>query len=113
MTVEERRRRRFSEGFRKEQVALIERGDTTIGEVSRLYEVKADSIKRWLARFGKKALPERILVTNGKEYDRIGELQKENQRLLELIGKQQVELVYKSGLIELAKAKLGEGFEKK
>ena len=113
MTVEERRRRRFSEEFRKQQVELIESGRITKEEVSRLYEVKVNSIIRWLKKYGKNPLPGRILVSNGKEYDRIGELQKENERLLQLIKKQQVELVYKSGLIKLAKDKLREDFEKK
>ncbi len=113
MTVEERRRRRFSEEFRKEQVELIESGQMTKSEVSKLYEVKVSSIFRWLKKYGKKPLPEPILVSNGKEYNLIGELKKENERLLKLIGQQQVDLVYKSGLLELAKAKLGEDFEKK
>lgn len=113
MTVEERRRRRFSEEFRKHQVELIESGQVTKDEVSRLYEVKVTSIIRWLKKYGKNPLPERILVSNGKEYDRIRELEKEKENLLKLIGKQQVELIYKSGLIKLAKDKLGEDFEKK
>lgn len=113
MTVEERRRRRFSEEFRKQQVELIESGQVTKDEVSRLYEVKVSSIILWLKKYGKSPLPERILVSNGKEYDRIRELEKEKENLLKLIGKQQVELIYKSGLIKLAKDKLGEDFEKK
>lgn len=113
MTVEERRRRRFSEEFRKEQVKLIESGKLTKEEVSRLYEVKVTSIVRWLRKYGKKALPEQILITNGKEYDRIGQLKKENERLLKIIGSQQVELVYQTALIKLAKERLGEDFEKK
>jgi transposase-like protein len=113
MTTEERRRRRFSEEFRKEQVALIESGAATIVEVSRLYEVKRDSVKRWIERYGKQELPPRILITNGKEFNRLAELEKENKRLLELIGRQQVELLYKNELIRISKEKLGEDFEKK
>lgn len=113
MTVEERRRRRFSEDFRKEQVTLIESGKLTRLEVSKLYEVKASSVDRWLKKFGKNPLPGQIIVSNGKEYNLIGELKKENERLLKLIGQQQVDLVYKSALLELAKAKLGDDFEKK
>lgn len=113
MTVEERRRRRFSEGFRKEQVKLIESGNLTIGEVSRLYEVKRDSIKRWLLKYGKKELPGPILISTAKEVDRVKELEKENRRLKELIGEQQVELVYKNELLRLSRDRLGDDFEKK
>lgn len=113
MTTEERRRRRFSEDFKKEQVMLIESGKTTLGEVSKLYQVKRDSVKRWLISYGKKEVPGKILISNGKEFDRIRELEKENKSLMEVIGKQQVELIYKNELIRLSKEKLGDDFEKK
>ncbi|MDZ7605675.1 MAG: transposase [Cyclobacteriaceae bacterium] len=113
MTVEERRRRRFSEGFRQEQVRLIESGKISSREVCKLYQVKWDSVKKWLIKYGKKELPGKILISNGKEIDRIRELEKENRDLMGVIGKQQVELVYKTELIRLAKEKLGGDFEKK
>lgn len=113
MTVEERRRRRFSEEFRREQVGLIESNRLTIGEVSRLYEVKGSSIKRWLEKYGKKGMPSRILITTGSEIDRIKDLEKEVRRLKEIIGSQQIEIINQSGIIELAERRLGNGFEKK
>lgn len=113
MTVEERRRRRFSEEFRKEKVRLIESGKTSVKDVSKQYQVKPANVRLWLKKYGKKALPEPIIISNGKEFDRIRELEKENKKLLEQIGKQQVELVYKNELIALARERLGEGFEKK
>lgn len=113
MTIEERRRRRFSDDFRKTQVALIEAGKLSVADVSKLYEVKQDNVRRWLIQFGSVALPQKIIVSNGREYDRIRELEKENKRLLEFIGKQQVELVYQKTFMDLAKERLGEDFEKK
>lgn len=113
MTVEERRRRRFSEGFRKEQVKLIESGKMTQSAVCRLYQVKWDSVSRWIKKFGKGNRPAKILITDGKEVDRILELEREKKKLLECIGKQQVTIVYQSELIRLARERLGEDFEKK
>jgi transposase-like protein len=113
MTLDERRRRRFSDEFRKEQVGLIEAGKTTVGEVSKRFEVKTENVKKWLIRFGKKNYPDRIIVATGKEFDRIVVLEKENKKLMELIGRQQVELIYKERLLGLAREKLGEDFEKK
>lgn len=113
MTTEERRRRRFSEEFRKEQVRLIESGKLTIAEASRLYEVKRANVRAWLVKYGKQELPGKILISSIKEVDRIKELEKENRRLKELIGSQQVELVYKEELLKLARERLGDGFEKK
>jgi hypothetical protein len=78
-----------------------------------MYQVKWDSVKKWLLKYGKKELPGRILISNGRELDRIRELEKENQTLMGLIGKQQVRIVYQNELIRLARERLGEDFEKK
>lgn len=113
MTVEERRRRRFSVEFRKEQVALIESGEVTISEVSRMYEVKPASIKRWLVKFGRKPIPEPIIIQSKKDYNRLFELEKENKRLKELIGDQCIKLTFQEKLLEIAKEQLGSDFVKK
>lgn len=113
MTTDERRRRRFTTDFRIQQVQLIESGKITIQEVSKLYEVKVDSVQRWLVKFGSKPLPKPIIISDGSEISRLKELEKENKRLLEIIGTQQVELFYQRALVDVAKSKLGEDFEKK
>ena len=114
MTVEERRRRRFAETFRREQVGKIQSGELTMQEVSRLYEVKVSSIRLWVKRFGlkEKEVPQ-IIITNAKDYDRLGSLEKEIEKLKKIIGNQQIEIINQSAIIKLAEIKLGEGFEKK
>ena len=67
-------------------------------------------IPRWLAAMARK---EQIVVSFGSEFDRLRELEKENKKLLSIIGQQQVELLYQRSLIDIAKDKLGEDFEKK
>lgn len=113
MTSDERRMRRFSEEFRREQVKLIESGQATIAEVSRLYEVKRENVRQWLRKFGKKPVPEIVRIQTAEEANRVRDLEKEVGKLNAIIGKLHVELIYKDELIALAKEKLGEGFEKK
>jgi len=113
MTVDERRRRRFSKTFRKEQVQLIESGKVTILEVARLYEVKPCSVKGWLRKFGTKKLPETIRITSKSEINRVKELEKQVVELKQIIGEQQIELLMNKKLIELASERLGEDFQKK
>jgi transposase len=113
MTTDERRRRRFTTDFRIQQARLIESGEVTVQEVSKLYEVKVENVKKWLEKFGSKPLPKPIIISDGSEISRLKELEKENKRLLEIIGTQQVELFYQKALVEVAKSKLGEDFEKK
>lgn len=113
MTSKERQRRRFSETFRKEQVKRIESGELTISEVGRLYEVKPDSVRRWVEKFGRKGIPTPILITSSSEVNRLRDLEKENARLKQVIGDQQVKLLYFQQLAEIAKEQLGSDFEKK
>ena len=63
MTEEERRRRRFSEEFRKAQVALYESGKMSITDICWLHHVKRDSVMRWVIRFGSKPRKEKIVVS--------------------------------------------------
>lgn len=113
MTVEERRRRRFSEKFRKEQVSLIENGQRKTSEVCRLYEVKYDSVKRWIDKYGTKVLPDQIVIQTQAEVNRIKDLEKQTSHLKEVIGEQQVELLYLRECLALAREQLGKDFEKK
>ena len=113
LTTEERRRRRFSEIFRREQVALIDKGAKTISQVSREYHVKPESVRRWVLRFGKVELPQQILIQTQEDVNRIKDLEKETEHLHRIIGEQQVELHYLRACMSLAKERLGTDFEKK
>ena len=113
LTLEERRRRRFSESFRKQQVSYIEEGSKTIGQVAHEFDVKTDSVRLWVKKYGNKKLPPPILVQTEEDVNRIKSLEKEAAHLKQLIGTQHVELVYLKELVKLAKEKLGEDFEKK
>jgi len=113
MTSKERQCRRFSETFRQEQVDLIESGKLSIGEVSRLYEVKRQNVKRWLTKYGTKEIAPQIIITTSSDYDRIGQMEKEIRELKELIGSQQIQIVHLESVYHEAEKKLGKGFEKK
>jgi transposase len=113
MTTEERRRRRFTVELRKEQVLLIETGQRTIVEVSRLFEIRPANVRYWMRKYGSKPLPEKIIVSNGKELDRLKDLETQIKTLREVIANQQVELYYQKAVIGLAKERIGEDFEKK
>lgn len=113
MTTEERRRRRFSAAFRKEQVRLIESGKVSVHEVSKLYEVKVQNVKNWVKKFGSKELPKTIIITNSTDYNRLRDLEKQIKELNQIIGEQQVKLLIQEKLLSKAKEQLGADFEKK
>jgi len=112
MTLEERKRRRFSESFKREHVSKIESGELTIADICRRYQVRWKSVKGWQKKYGNKA-DDRILVTDHSDVNRIKELEKEVAQLKSIIGDQQVKLIYQEHLIQVARRDLGEGFIKK
>ncbi len=113
MTSNERKRRRFSEEFRREQVKLIEKGERTIAQVSVLYEVKRDNVRRWVKQYGTMELPEMIVIQTQEEVNRVKDLETQVAKLREVIGKLHVEMLYKNELLDMAKQQLGPDFEKK
>lgn len=113
LTLEERRRRRFSESFRKQQVAYIEDGSKTISQVAHEFDVKADNVRLWVKKYGVKELAKPIIIQTEEDINRIKTLEKEAAYLKQLLGSQHVELVYLKECLSLAKEKLGEEFEKK
>jgi len=113
LTIEEKRRRRFTADFRKEQVKLIESGKTTIMEVIRLYDVRAGSIKNWLKRFGSKDVPETIIVGNSKDFDNYKRLERENKELKQFIGEQQIKIAWLEGVVDKLSEQSGIDIKKK
>ena len=113
MTVEERRRRRFTESFRKEKVEKIESGELSVEEVSRLFQVQPKNVRRWLKKYGKTKLPDSIIISTSKDYNRVRDLEKEVAKLKQIIADQQIEMIRTRSVVLLAEEKLGTSFEKK
>ncbi|MBK8748649.1 MAG: hypothetical protein IPM04_12520 [Saprospiraceae bacterium] len=80
MTIEERRRRRFSEEFRKEIVFKIESGAISVKEVSVLYFVKAENVRTGYGSMVKSLFLCRFLFKTA-EINRVLELEKEAKKL--------------------------------
>ena len=113
MTVNERRKRRFSEPLRKELVIKIESGELSISDISKLYEVKSSSIKRWIMRFGKSKLPLPVVIQSYSELNRVRELEKALKNTKLIVGELQIKIIHLEEINRLAKEKLGLDFEKK
>ena len=90
MTIEERRRRRFSEEFRKEIVFKIESGAISVKEVSVLYFVKAANVRNWIRKYGKEPLHVQILLPNPAGINRALELETAAKQLTTIICQQQL-----------------------
>lgn len=107
-------RRTFSTEFKKEKVSLIEEGKITVSELSKIYEVSQTAVYYWLQKYGKNyQKAERVVVEKVSEETKTLELQKRIAELERVIGKQQLQLIYKDSVIQSASELLGEDVEKK
>ena len=111
--VTKKRVRTFSPEFKKEKVAMIEEGKMTVVQLSRLYNVTRPSVYAWIKKYGKLPRTERVVVEKKSESMKNIELLKKIEELERIIGKQQVELLYKEKVIELGSELLGKDIEKK
>ena len=103
LTLQQRRRRHFSEGFRQAKVQELEAGLVTIAELCRTYQCSYTSVYRWIAKFGKNpAKPERLIMENLSDTQQILALKQKVAELERAIGQKQLLIDFKDKMIELA-----------
>jgi transposase len=103
LSTEERRRRIFSEEFKQKKVREIEQKITTIAEVSRQYELRANSVTKWLKKYGNNYMKGvRTIVESESDTHKLVELKSKIAELERIIGQKQVQLDFKDKMIELA-----------
>jgi transposase-like protein len=111
---EERQRRSFSTEFKIRKVREIEQKVTTISEMSRIYQVRVNSIYKWLDKFGvQEKKPERTIVESQSDTRRIAALEQRIAELERTVGQKQMQLEFKDKMIELAEATYGVDIKKK
>ena len=108
LNQEERRRRVFSDDFKKKKVREIERKQVTIAEISREYDVRPWAIRLWLYKFGsnsKKGV--KLIVEEESDTSKIKELQSKIAELERLLGQKEVQLIFQDKLISIAEQTYG------
>lgn len=106
-------RRVFSIEFKKEKVSLIEEGKIRVSEICRTYEVSPTSVYKWLFKYGKLKKTERMVVEKISEQSKNVELLKKIASLEQVIGQQQLQIIYKEAVIQSASKEIGVDIEKK
>lgn len=99
----ERMRRTFSEHFKRQKVLEIEQRRSTVGEISKQYEVTRTNVYRWVSKFGSmKSKKERVIVETESDTQELLALKKKIAELERIIGQKQILLEFKDKMIELA-----------
>ena len=111
---QERQRRIFSEEFKRKKVREIEQQLTTIAQVSRQYEVRENSVSKWMAKYGQNYMKGvRTIVESQSDTARIAALKAQVAELQRIIGEKQVQLEFKDKMIALAEEVYGVDIKKK
>lgn len=93
--------RRFSMAFKKEKVKQLEKGEITVLQLTRVYDVSTVAVYRWWHKYGKN-LPagERMVVEKESEGQKLIELLKQIAELERKIGRQHLEIDFLQKVIE-------------
>lgn len=114
LTVKERQCRYFSEELRRRKVSEIERGMTSVAEVSREYQVSRTAIYAWMRRYGRmRKKQERMVVESLSDTRKIAALRERIKELERIIGQKQIQIDVFDKMMELAEEKYGIDIKKK
>ena len=103
LSESERRKRVFSEDFKKQKVREIEQKATTISEISRVYQVRYNNVSKWVEKYSgsyKKGV--RLIVEMESETKKMLILQARIAELERIVGQKQLTIDFQSKMIELA-----------
>lgn len=99
----------YSTAFKLKVVEQIERGELTIAQARRVYDIRGgQTIQKWLAKHGKSHLLSRVVRVQMKdEKDRIKQLEAEKKKLESALAQAHVDNLFLNELIVIAKEEYG------
>jgi transposase len=114
MTLDQRRRRTFSEEFKIRKVQELERKETRLSEICKQYELTSTAVYKWIAKFGSmKKKKERIIIESQSDTKQLLELKRKVAELERIIGQKQILLDFKDKMIDIAEEMYGVDIKKK
>lgn len=107
-------RRVFSEEVKLELVRVIEKGESTVLEVSRIYSVSCTAVYKWLRKYSDLYKSNKRVIVESKSLSTKNlEQKKQIADLEKAVGQKQMRIDYLEKLLEVASERLGEDIEKK
>ncbi len=102
-----KKRRIFSESFKKSRVKEYESGQLTVREIAQLYGIGYQTVYLWIYKYSsynKKSL--KVVEHKDSHKYRLKQLQDRIKELEQIIGQKQIQVDYLEKIIELAKTEL-------
>ena len=114
LSTDERRKRTFSEEFKKQKVKEIERKQTTVLEVSKAYQVRANNVYKWIDKYSlKDKNGVRLVIEMESETKRVLALLQKVAELERIVGQKQIVIDFQEKMIELAEQEYNVDIKKK
>jgi transposase-like protein len=111
---EQKRIRHFSEAFKIEKVKMIEEGQVTVLQLSRIYQVTDAAIYKWIRKYSTRiSKAERVVVEKESEGSKTIELLQKLAELERKVGQKQLQIEYLEKVIELGSEEVGFDIKKK
>lgn len=111
---EQKRIRHFSEAFKVEKVKMIEEGQVTVLQLSRIYQVTDAAIYKWIRKYSTRiSKAERVVVEKESEGSKTIELLQKLAELERKVGQKQLQIDYLEKVIELGSEEVGFDIKKK
>ncbi len=100
--------RTFSESFKRQKVAEIDSGKSSIAEISRLYGVSPSAVYKWLKKYSLSYKPGiKMVVQLESETQKTQQLLKRVAELERVVGIKQLELDFLTTLVKVSSEELG------
>lgn len=114
MTTTQKKRRTFSEAFKKEKVNQIDERKITVKQLSRIYEVSETAIYKWIRKYSRySSKDERMVVEKESEGQKTLALMKKLAEVERLLGQKQMEIEYLKKVIEFGSEMTDTDIQKK
>jgi transposase len=108
LTLVERRKRTFSETFKRNKVREIESGLSRVSEVSKQYGVSDTAIYCWIRKFGvEKDSKDRLIIETMSDTKALQQMKARLAELERLVGQKQIEVEFYKKMIDLAQDHYG------
>src|SRR5690554_3337086 len=99
-----RRLRRFSEDFKLKIVSYYEKGEHSVPELEKIYDISNANIYRWIykySHYNKKGI--QVVEMKDSQANKIKELENKVKELERAVGQKLINIDYLSKIIDLAK----------
>lgn len=102
-----KRRRKFSDEFKKQLVEEFERGELSVHELGRLHQIDSTVIYRWIYRYSSyNKRGYRVIEHQMSSSKKIKELEHKIKELEQKVGQKQIMIDYLETMMEVAKDEL-------